>query len=98
MYVRGVKTLETTEKRRFLRFMNESEVKIKIGNDTFLYSMQDLSAGGFRIDYVEGFEVGQVVEVVIDFDCGQFVTQTKVKWQDKENGIGFEFVDTELFS
>ncbi|HOA80123.1 MAG TPA: PilZ domain-containing protein [Defluviitaleaceae bacterium] len=90
--------METTEKRRFLRFMNESEIKIKIGDKTFVYAMQDLSAGGFRIDYVEGFSVGQIVDVIIDFDCGQFATQTKVIWQNKDKGIGFEFVDTELFS
>jgi len=97
-YVKERESVETTEKRRFLRFINESDIKIKIGDNTFVYAMQDLSAGGFRIDYVEGFTVGQIVDVVIDFECGQFVTQTKVIWQDKENGIGFEFVDTELFS
>jgi len=90
--------LETNEKRRFLRFVNEEEIKIKIGDDTFSYPMQDLSAGGFRIDYVKGFEIEQIVDVVIEFACGKFVTKTKVKWQDEKSGIGFEFIDTELFS
>lgn len=94
----GRKTLENAEKRRFLRFINESDVKIKIKDSVFSYPMRDFSAGGFRIDYIEGFEIGQVFEVVIDFDFGQFATEAKVKWQGKEKGIGFEFVDIELFS
>jgi len=90
--------LYTNEKRRFLRFPNESEVAIK-RNDTMLsYPMKDFSAGGFRINYVEGFEIGQIVEVVIDFDYGQFATEVKVIWQDEEKGIGFEFLDIEMFS
>lgn len=86
------------EKRRFLRFLNESDVTIKIKDTLFSYPMRDLSAGGFRIDYVEGFELGQIVEVIIDFDFGQFATEAKVKWQGKERGVGFEFLDIELFS
>jgi len=90
--------LQTNDKRRFLRFLNESEVKIKLNDTVLSYPMEDFSAGGFRIRYVEGFEIGQIVEVVIDFDYGQFETEAKVKWQNKERGIGFEFLDIEMFS
>jgi hypothetical protein len=90
--------VETNEKRRFLRFPNESEVKIKMNDTLSSYPMEDFSAGGFRISYVEDFEIGQIVEAEIDFDYGQFVTKAKVKWINKERGVGFEFIDLEMFS
>lgn len=90
--------MNAIEKRRFLRFKNESEVKLKNGDSIVTYRMKDFSAGGFKIDYVEGFEVGQILDVTIDFISGKFATQAKIKWQNQENGIGFEFTDIEQFS
>ncbi|WP_058485296.1 PilZ domain-containing protein [Defluviitalea phaphyphila] len=86
------------EKRRFLRFVDESEVKIKFKDTINTYQMKNFSAGGFMIVYAEGFEIGDIVDVMIDFGYGEFATKAKVKWQKKDVGIGFEFLDTQLFS